>query len=83
MSYTSTKFSTHACCTLCDSGERDRAKHEVMKQLTDLRENLRESIVSAREDVAHRANNKRCDIDKGLLVDGAKCWLSLEGINLP
>ena len=54
-----------------------------MQRLTDLRQNLRDSIVSAHDDVAHRANNKWRGIDKALLVDGPKCWLSLEGINLP
>jgi hypothetical protein len=61
----------------------DASVEERVQRLTDLRENLRDSIVSAREDVAHRANSKRCEIDKALLVDGAKCWLSLERIHLP
>jgi hypothetical protein len=51
----------------------DASVEERVQRLTDLRENLRDSIVSAREDVAHRANSKRRIIDKALLVGGAKC----------
>jgi hypothetical protein len=65
------------------SDSDDASVEEHMQRLTDLRENLRDSIVSAREDVVHRAKSKRREIDKALLADGAKCWLSLEGINLP
>jgi len=61
----------------------DKSVEDRVQRLTDLRAKLRDSIVAARDDVAQRANSKRRKIDKELLVDGAKCWLSLEGINLP
>ena len=57
------------------SDTKGASVEERMQRLTDLRRNLRDIIVSARDDVAHRANNKWRGIDKALLVDGAKCWL--------
>jgi hypothetical protein len=60
----------------------DKSVEDRVQHLTDLRAKLRDNIDAARDDVAQRANSKRRKINKELLVDGAKCWLSLEGINL-
>ena len=61
----------------------DKSVEDRVQRLTDLRAKLRDSIVAARDDMAQQVSNKRRINDKELLVDGAQCWLSLEGINLP